>query len=104
VQFAHADFREIDRVMRERAIEAANGMLADLGVSSMQLDDPDRGFSFRQSGPLDMRMDRSRGEPLAARLAGWMRRPWPTSSIGLAKNGVHGGWPGRFWRRGTGAS
>lgn len=68
VELMHADYRDLGRVMHGRA--RATGVLADLGLSSMQLDDPSRGFSFRQSGPLDMRMDRSQGEPLASRLEG----------------------------------
>lgn len=70
VEFVHREYRDLPRLMQERGAPPASGIIADLGVSSMQLDDPARGFSFRHAGPLDMRMDRSLGEPLAARLAG----------------------------------
>jgi 16S rRNA (cytosine1402-N4)-methyltransferase len=59
---AHARFSEIGAVLDEAGIEQVDGMLADLGVSSFQLDTAERGMSFRQQGPLDMRMDTSRGE------------------------------------------
>jgi len=49
-------FSRIAEVARESGIPPADGVLADLGVSSMQLDQPERGFSFREAGPLDMRM------------------------------------------------
>src|SRR4029079_12947265 len=58
----HADYRELPRLL---AGEAPDGVLLDLGVSSVQLDDPERGFSFSREGPLDMRMDRGGGESAA---------------------------------------
>lgn len=55
-RFVHADFRAIPETLGG---ERASGVLLDLGVSSMQLDTPERGFSFQQDGPLDMRLDQS---------------------------------------------
>ena len=57
VELVHADFRELDAVLDVRGIGTINRALADLGVASMQLDGPGRGFSFQRDEPLDMRMD-----------------------------------------------
>jgi 16S rRNA (cytosine1402-N4)-methyltransferase len=70
VAFVHADYRDVAEVLAGLRQASVNGVLADFGVSSLQLDDAGRGFSFRQEGPLDMRMDPSRGAALKDRLAG----------------------------------
>ena len=57
----HARFSELDAVLDAHGLDRVDGVLLDLGVSSPQLDDPSRGFSFRGDGPLDMRMDPTRG-------------------------------------------
>ncbi len=69
VELVHADYRDLPRVLDERGVAGVAGALADLGVSSMQLDAEGRGFSFRRDEPLDMRMDQSQG-PTAADLLG----------------------------------
>jgi 16S rRNA (cytosine1402-N4)-methyltransferase len=71
VEFIHGNFANLRAILDRLEVALVDGLLADLGVASPHLDDPDRGFSFRTDGPLDMRMDRSRGEPagnLIARL------------------------------------
>ena len=61
----HASFAELAGVLDRLGLEGVDGVLLDLGVSSPQLDDAARGFSFRRDGPLDMRMDTSRGQTAA---------------------------------------
>jgi 16S rRNA (cytosine1402-N4)-methyltransferase len=61
VILAQADFRDLREVLGETGVDRADGVLFDLGVSSLQLDRPERGFSYRQEAPLDMRLDPGRG-------------------------------------------
>ena len=65
----HASFADLRAVLQSVCVAAVDGVLLDLGMSSPQLEAPERGFSFRRDGPLDMRMDTSQGQTAAEWLA-----------------------------------
>jgi len=70
IEFEHCNFSQLERVvMKRHLMQSINGVLMDLGVSSPQLDDASRGFSFARAGPLDMRMNTEEGESAAQWLA-----------------------------------
>jgi 16S rRNA (cytosine1402-N4)-methyltransferase len=65
----HGNFAGLSTVLADETIERVDAVMADVGMSSMQVDDPERGFSYARDGPLDMRMDRTRGRPASQVLA-----------------------------------
>ena len=76
IVFLHGNFADLDDLLRGAGVDKVDGMLFDLGVSSPQLDDPDRGFSYMHDAPLDMRMDRSEG------LTAWtVVNEWPRDEL-----------------------
>lgn len=70
----HAIYDELPDVLDRLGVDAVHGVLFDLGVSSLQLDDPERGFTYSRDVPLDMRMDRSAGQTAAEVLNGYPER------------------------------
>jgi len=74
IDFVKANFRNIATIAPDHGFSTPDGVLADIGVSSMMLDDPDRGFSFMREGPLDMRMDRAQSLTAADIVNSWSER------------------------------
>ena len=68
VRLVHADFSDLERLGEAAGGRPFDGALLDLGISSLQLDDPGRGFTFREEGPLDMRRDPGSGGPTAGEI------------------------------------
>ena len=97
------NFKELKTCCIEQGWDKVDGVLLDLGVSSPQLEDPERGFSFRAEGPLDMRMDR-RGGPTAADLVNELSEGGIDANFFMnkAENEKQGGWSGP-WRHGADA-
>lgn len=95
VEFVHENFRHLPQILRHLHLPKVDGVLADLGVSSLHLDQPDRGFSFQHEGPLDMRMD-PRGTTTAASL---LRRLPESELVHLLQTYGEERWARRIARR-----
>ena len=98
VKLADANYRELPEVLQQLGILQIDGMVLDLGLSSDQLADAGRGFSFDADGPLDLRFNPDEGEP-ASELVNKLRpNGWPISCTNLAKSGSAGESPARSWK------
>ncbi len=71
VRFVQGDYRDLSRILEGEGIEKVDGILLDIGFSSLHVDDPSRGFSFQQKGPLDMRYDSDQGITAAQIVNSW---------------------------------
>ena len=89
VRTQQANFGHLAACMAEWGLQGADLILADFGVSSHQLDEPSRGFSFRNDGPLDMRMNPEAGLSAAEWIAQTPQTNWRTCSIDTAKSASH---------------
>ena len=75
-QLLHTGYEHAESALKQRGVTSVDGILLDLGLSSLQLDSPARGFSYQATGPIDMRFDQSQGEPAAA-----LVNEWPESDL-----------------------
>ncbi len=85
VCLVHASYADLPRVLGEIGWKKVDGMVLDLGVSSVQLDEPDRGFSLMRDGPLDMRMDRSACRTAADLVNHWAEKDLADVIYGLGE-------------------
>ncbi|MFO7973206.1 MAG: 16S rRNA (cytosine(1402)-N(4))-methyltransferase RsmH [Candidatus Hydrogenedentota bacterium] len=93
-QVLHGNYADLDQLLRTCGIDAVDGVLIDAGVSSMQLDTSERGFSFQQDGPLDMRMDSTAGITASE----WLARQTKESLATLLRRYGDVKFPGRIAR------